>query len=84
MPTSADLPTVEEIDLALARVRDSLGTHIAWADYRRAGGDESPGCGDAEFHAQCIAEYTQVIDVLERVRAAAGRSLCLCVSVLNP
>ena len=54
----------EDIDRAIAIVRESRHSHVTWMRYREQGGTESEAAGDEGFHRDMIGKYDFVLSVL--------------------
>ncbi len=72
------LPSIENIDVAIRHIEESIGSHESWREWREKGGGGDPQCGDIKHHKQCLLDYAQVMQTLvatrEAVDAAKGQS----------
>lgn len=58
------MPTLTDLERAIAIVEDSRQTHVNWAKWRRRGGKGDDGAGDLEHHETAIRDYDHVLAVL--------------------
>ena len=70
--TDMSAPTPEEFATAVKRVTDSRQSHLDWIEHMEQGCCEADPTylGDVDYQRNIVAEYDQVLDVLDRAAAA--------------